>query len=181
MCFYFIVMRKLLITAACFAFFYTHAQTDKVRKGQFKINFLAPGAEYELGLSDKTTLVIESGIGLAYAYSSSFGSDFITSPYFALQYRYYYNFNKRVGKDKNTLNNSANYISFIGGISPGYYSFADSHFIENVGGTIGPAWGFQRTYNSGFNLSLDLGVGYAYEEKGAMDIYYPLSGFRSVG
>jgi len=94
-----------------------------------------------------------------------------------LNNRYYYNFNKRISKEKNTRNNSANYISIIGHLSPGYYSFSENEFVEFVGGFVGPTWGFQRTYNSSFNLSLDLGVGYAYNDENH-GVITPIIGFQ---
>jgi len=65
--------------------FLANAQTTKVEKGQLKLNFLAPGIEYEIGLMDKTSLSFEVGSGFLYRYSSNFGSDFLLSPYFETQ------------------------------------------------------------------------------------------------
>lgn len=41
--------------------------------------------------------------------------------------------------------------------------------------TLAPTWGFQRTYKSGFNLSLNLGYGYNFSP------YQSVSGERFVG
>ncbi|GAA4274312.1 hypothetical protein GCM10022258_36080 [Aquimarina gracilis] len=41
---------------------------------------------------------------------------------------------------------------------------------------IGPVWGFQRTYNSGFNLGLELGVGYAFDSND--EFVAPIVNFR---
>lgn len=141
-------------------------ENSGVEKSQFKINMLAPGISYEHGLSEKSTLLGELGTG--FLYTSEGGESFSVFPYVSAQYRHYYNFEKRAKKGKNTLNNSANYITFITNVSSGKAIIGKRDYISDVYFGIGPAWGIQRTYKSGFNLDLNLGVGYGFgnNEKG---------------
>jgi len=131
----------------------------KVEDHLFKVNIIIPGLEYEMGLSQKTTLNLRLGTGFAYVKTNNddeFGV-FLTGE---AAYRYYYNFGKRARKGKNTNGNSANYMSLTTFFQSGDAIIGDlqTDYLMQVG----PTWGFQRTYKSGFNLGLDLGAGYVF-------------------
>ncbi len=76
-------------------------------KKLYPINFTAVGTLDYLG-------------GFKYSYSDFYGSDFeyILTTNIALEGRYYYNFDRRIGKGKNTKNNSGNYIALKGTYTP---------------------------------------------------------------
>lgn len=133
-----------------------------VEKSQFRINMLVPGITYEHAVSEKSTLLGEIGTGFVYSYNSKDGGDFSMFPYASAEYRHYYNFEKRVKKGKNTLNNSANYITFITNVNSGKAIIGKKESASDYYVGFGPAWGMQRTYKSGFNLDLNLGVGYGF-------------------
>ncbi len=84
--------------------------TEKV----FRINFLSPGLEYEFPVGKKSTF--SAGAGVAYGRSypdlSIGGSGFryLLSPFLDLQYKHFYNFEKRLAKNKNIAHNSGNFI-----------------------------------------------------------------------
>ncbi len=172
------IMKKIF-TAFLFltvAFVNAQGNTNEVEKHQFKANLLlTPGIEYEVGLNKKTTLDFRLGTGLIYVKSNDeeeYGV-FLT---FEGAYRYYYNFEKRARKGKKTSDNSANYIaltSLYTNLDPilGDIDINDSYLVQ-----VGPVWGFQRTYNSGLNLGLDLGVGFASTDD--YGIITPIVNFR---
>lgn len=130
---------------------------------QFKINLLNPGIEYEMGLGVNTTLDIKAGMQIAIdpAISEAL-TDFGFFPAVVAQYRYYYNFGNRQRNGRQIYGNSANYIAPAAAIFiPG------TRTIENVlvkdpisyGGAV---TGLQRSFNSGFNFSLDVGAAYYF-------------------
>ncbi|WP_036152392.1 hypothetical protein [Maribacter forsetii] len=60
-------MKKIsCLTAILLSVLYVNAQSNKqVEDGLFKINLLAPGVSYEVGVADKTTLTLEAFLGFA--------------------------------------------------------------------------------------------------------------------
>ena len=87
-------------------------------------------------------------------------------PAFQSSYRYYYNLNKRLEKGKKVSENSGNYIAAIGTIQSGKPIVGDYTLNNDYSVLIGPAWGLQRVYNSGFKLNLNLGAGYGFNDVG---------------
>ncbi len=156
-------MKNKLFFIFIFFTFLVNAQNGKVEKSQLKLNFLVPSIGYEAGLTDKTSITFEVGTGFSFVAGSNRDTEISFFPYFESQYKYYYNFEKRAKKGKRIANNSANYISFIAVIQSQKPLFKNSRYNDQAVFIAGPTWGFQRTYKKGFRLSLDLGVGYAYE------------------
>lgn len=144
---------------------------------QFSLNLLAPSAEYELSISDHSTIDMNLGVGFAYQYSSTLGEAYGFYPGLDAQYRYYYNLAKRIDKGKKTSENSGNYIAGVASITGGKPIIGDLEYTNDYGAFIGPAWGLQRVYDSGFKLNLNLGLGLGFNDSG--DTYLrPLFGFR---
>lgn len=171
-------MKKLLLLAFClFSFSSINAQ-DKasVEDGLFSVNILTPGLEYEYGLTNTTTLDLRAGSGIAFGTGSS-GNFFGIFPVFFTQYRYYYNLEKRLEKDKNIANNSANYIALSGSLQSGKPIIGNIEYTADYFGVIGPVWGLQRYYNGGFKLDLNLGAGYGFNESGD-SFFSPIIGIR---
>ena len=154
--------------------FLANAQTTKVEKGQLKLNFLAPSIEYEASLTDKTSITFEVGTGFIFAAGSNRDTEISFFPYFESQYKYYYNFEKRAKKGKRTINNSANYISFMATLQSQKPLLKSSRYGDQAIIVVGPTWGFQRTYKKGFRLSLDLGLGYGYNTLRSNSFVSPL-------
>lgn len=139
-----------------------HAQKN-VENHHFKATFLFPGAIYELGLTNNSTLRLDVSTDFSFM-ASTIGGIRISNQFgFFLgggpQYRYYLNYERRNRKGKNTRNNSANFIALNARYLFGNALLGDLDFISDVI-TVGPVYGFQRTYASGFNLELWFGLGY---------------------
>jgi len=141
---------------------FIHAQFGKnCELTQYKINLVNPGLEFEKGLGVNTTINIRAGLQVAIdpAVAEPL-EDFAFLPAAVVQYRYYYNFEQRARNRKQIYGNSANYIAPAAALfTPG------TRTIDNVevGGTIaygGLVTGLQRSYNSGFNFSIDVGAAY---------------------
>jgi len=139
--------------------------TKKVEKHLFKINaLLAPSLEYEVGVGDKSTLLFRAGIG-GFRYTDNNISRYGIYALIEADYRYYYNFARRERKGKNTKNNSANYVALNTSFSPGRAIIGNLDNISDYYASIGPVWGFQRTYGKSFSIGLDLGLGYRFSDQ----------------
>ena len=134
---------------------------------QFSLNFLIPSAEYEVALSENTSIDAIIGIGAGY-HKSGFddSSEFGIFPQFEAQYRWYYNFAKRQRKGKKVSENSANYIAAVGILAGGDPLIGDMELNNDYVGFVGPAWGLQRIYNGNFKLNLNLGMGLGFNDLG---------------
>ena len=169
-------MKKPLLLLALFVSLGVCSQ-ETTTNSQFSLNLLAPSAEYELAVADRSTIDMNLGVGFAYHNSSYGGEAFGLYPGIETQYRYYYNFDKRADKGKKTSENSANYIAGVASITSGKPIIGDLEYTDDFAGFVGPAWGLQRVYNSGFKLNLNLGLGMGFNEGG--DTYFtPLFGLQ---
>ncbi len=141
--------------------------SQSTTNSQFSLNLIAPSAEYELSISDRSTIDMNLGVGFAYHRSSYSGEAYGFYPGVEVQYRYYYNIEKRLDKGKNISENSANYITGIVSLTDGNPIIGDLEYSEDLGGFIGPAWGLQRVYKKGFKLNLNLGIGLGFNDSGS--------------
>lgn len=170
-------MKKFLLFA--FAFFSLNIQAQEAtvsKKSLFSINFLLPGFEYEASLSEKTTLDMALGFGFAYR-SGMFGEGYGIFPGLTGQYRWFYNLDKRLEKGKSIDNNTGNYLALHAGGQSGKPILGNLAYNADFFGTVGPVWGLQRYYGSGFKLGLHLGAGYAFNNIGDSG-FSPILGFR---
>jgi len=67
---------------------------------------------------------------------------------------------RRLLKGKNIDANTGNYIALSILYSSGNSIFGDLQLLSNNNLFLGPVYGMQRTYRSGFNFGLEFGVGY---------------------
>lgn len=161
-----------------FAFIKLNAQKkiSYLENNQFKINILSPGLTFEKRVSENTTLATDVNLSAGFAYNSGSGTKLLLSPYVREQYRYYYNFEKRNLKGKNTKNNSANFIALSGS----YYfkPISNSEYVSEYDGvTIAPVWGLQRSYGSGLNIGLIAGAGYNFGTNQRTASFVPVVNF----
>jgi len=86
--------------------------TEKV----WRINLLNPAIELEIPTGEYSTFSSALGIGYGGGYPDlTFGGSgfiYIVSPFVDLQQKWFYNLNKRNGKNRNIENNSGNFVSF---------------------------------------------------------------------
>lgn len=149
-----------------------------VAESLFSVNFLVPAVEFEAGITPKTTLDLNFGIGFGLA-SGMYrdGTEFGFFPTFQAQYRYYYNLEKRLEQERKISDNNGNYFAGHVGLSSGKPVIGDLEYINNYSSTIGVVWGMQRIYDSGFKLNFNLGAGYGFNDLG--DSYFsPLIGIQ---
>ncbi|TXK78607.1 hypothetical protein [Mesonia sp. K4-1] len=165
-------MKKVLFIVLSLIIFQEIAAQNNVdssyTENVFRINFLNPGVEYEYAVTNTSTL--SGGLGVTYGGSypdlSGGGSGFryLITPFLDLQYKHFYNFKKRLAKNKNTAHNSGNFISGR------FYTRGEtieSNFdrTSNYDFAVGPTWGLQRSYGK-FHLLFDVGTIYYFDTKG---------------
>lgn len=157
------IMKKILLSLALFICLTSFAQETT---NQFSLNFLIPSAEYEVSVSENSTVDTMLGMGFSYHDASYLNKpEYGIYPQFEAQYRYYYNFRKRVEKGKKTSENSGNYIAVVGVFASGEPIIGDMQLNTDYSGFVGPAWGLQRVYNSNFKLNLNLGLGMGFNDR----------------
>ncbi|MEE9361506.1 MAG: hypothetical protein V3U92_02800 [Cellulophaga sp.] len=161
-------MKKYFFAVLFLCSFYTlPAQSNyNVEKQQFKISILNPGFGYEVATGENTTVDLRLGTGLALRGASNVKTEFGIFPFFEGQYRWYYNFNRRKGKGKRTAHNSANYLALSSTLVSGKPLLGNLEGNEGYWGNVGPVYGLQRTYKRGFNLNLEFGFGYSFDNLG---------------
>ncbi|MBC6998160.1 hypothetical protein [Cytophaga sp. FL35] len=154
--------KTILLALFVSAFFTSKAQTDKlVERGLFRLNIVAPGASYELGLGKRSTLNFEAI--LVPLSERVYGStdNFEIFPALGAEYRYYTNMRRRIGKGKNIRGNSGNYVSFLNQAiiaAPILGNIEHDTPVSYIGAL---NYGIQRTRPKGFywNVSFGPGVG----------------------
>jgi hypothetical protein len=144
--------------------------TEKV----WRVNFLNPAIELEIPTGQYSTFSSALGIGYGGGYpdltSGGSGFIYIISPFADFQYKWFYNLNKRIEKNRNTLNNSGNFLSLR-------FITRGNSIAENVNRTsdfdfaFGPTWGIQRKYGKSFHLLFDVGPQYYLDTNGNGDIW----------
>lgn len=128
-----------------------------LERHQFKFDILSPGFSYELGLFKNQSISTTIGLGLA-----AYEPGYVIGLAMNNRYRYYHNFNRRVGMGKNVSGNSGNYIAAAQALF-----FSQVRLTTNIVGPddfnvgfYGLAYGVQRTYPKVFNFNAELGAGY---------------------
>lgn len=155
----------LLFTIVLFTSKISGQERAPETNSQFSLNLFIPSVEWEIRTGKSSTIDLLLGSGFAYAKSGS-ESEFGFFPDFQSHYRYYYNFRKRQEKGKKVSENSGNYIAAAANIRSGKSLIGDLDLREDYAALIGPAWGMQRVYDSGFKLNLNLGAGFGFNDLG---------------
>ncbi|MGB5553817.1 MAG: hypothetical protein WBM83_04095 [Flavobacteriaceae bacterium] len=155
-------MRNIFLGVLLFSTVTLAAQFGKnCELRQFKLNLLNPGIEYEMALGTNTTLDFKVGIQVALdPVVAEPYKDFGIFPALALQYRYYYNFEQRQRNRRQIYGNSANYVAPAVAVFSPSLGGAEDQEVTGVFGYAGLVTGIQRSYNSGFNFSIDAGAAY---------------------
>jgi len=158
-------MKKILLLLALTYFLvnFTCAQSTEVyREKVFRLNLINPGIEYEYAFLSKSTVLFNIGVGYGGSYPNltkgASGWLYVITPFIDIQYRYYYNLNRRIEKGKNINYNSGDFFGFRS-LSRG--EDFDSNFTRSseYDFAFGPIWGLQRSFYK-INFLFDIGVIY---------------------
>ncbi|WP_435138407.1 hypothetical protein [Formosa sp. A9] len=153
--------------------FNLHSQETTSTK-VWRINILNPSVELELPTGRYSTFSAGVGIGYGGAYPnlsySNNGFVYMIAPFIDVQEKWFYNFEKRHIKEKNTSNNSGNFIS-ARFLTRGN-SIADNFSrTSNFDFSVGPTWGLQRSYNNKIHFLFDMGPIIYFDTKGNSGFY----------
>ncbi len=175
-------MNLIKKTSLCIALLCGLTNVSKSQVGTedvFKVTFLNPGVSYEKSLGGIHTIYGQAFANFASSftedyYSDEYNFDFFVEPALSLQYRLYYNLNRREDRGKNIARNSGNYFTFINEnrftkAPLGFNDVKEAKIRPVIAGALG--WGLQRNYDSRFSLDLYLGAGLKYAKTTTYDNY----------
>lgn len=140
-----------------------------------KIHFLNACYEWEARLTDRTTLSLNAGLGFT-IYGQSQPPDskvqwnWVLFPVGHVQYRHYYNLQKRASRGRSTRGNSGNFLT--AGFLWSTRSLAERNITMWNGLHPMVGWGLQRTYRKNFHLQWVLGAAlYSFNAVGSGNSY----------
>ncbi len=141
------------------------AQTTKnVENGLFKVNALAPGVSYELGVGVNATLNFDFLIGIEIEGGSRRSTSVELFPAVGAEYRYFHNLNKRRAANKNIAGNSGNYFGGISRLLVRAPLLGNLEYDEPISYHTALFYGIQRTYSKGFYFSVQAGPGLFFND-----------------
>ncbi|MFS4467138.1 DUF3575 domain-containing protein [Maribacter sp. 2210JD10-5] len=150
-------MRKVILLSVFLSTITLKAQATKnVESNLFKVNVLAPGISYELGVAKNMSLNFEAAI-IPIAESEFNEIDFELFPVLSGELRYFTNFSRRIARGKNITGNSGNYISFLNQAFITAPILGNIEYDEPVAYLGGILYGIQRAYNKNFYFGVSLG------------------------
>lgn len=161
-------MKKLLFTFLLSSSLF--AQEKATDLFNANISVIGIGIQYEKALSDNFTAVgsLDYMGGFRYSYSDFYGSDFdyILTTSLSLEGRYYYNFDRRIGKGRNTKNNSGNYIALKGNFIPDWLTASNGDRLNvNPQGSLTVNYGLKRSFAQNFFYEFYTGLGLAFYQE----------------
>lgn len=163
-----LILLGLVIVSSSFG-----QSSESGKQNVLRLNFLNPGIEYEQSITETSKLSANVGFGVSMSYPNTTSIQghhaFFLSPFLDLHYKYIYNFDRRVRKEKNINFNAGDFIGlkFNG---RGNSIKSDVVRTDNFDFSIGPTWGIQRSFNK-INLLFDLGSVYYFDTHGNSGFY----------
>ncbi|NQZ45134.1 MAG: hypothetical protein HRT65_12555 [Flavobacteriaceae bacterium] len=140
------------------------ANAQQTEDHQLTANFLLPGLIYEKGISENSTLAAEATIGFALIDCSGCDAQFGIYPIGRLQYRHYYNFDRRNDRGKRIAGNTGNYIAPTFAVQGGDAVIGNLDYASNLLAGAGVVYGLQRTAPRGLQFRFEVGPGYFFDE-----------------
>ncbi|HBX62795.1 hypothetical protein [Empedobacter sp. GD03797] len=174
-------MKKLLFTLLLSSSLF--AQEKATDLFNANVSFIGIGIQYEKALSENFTALgtLDYMGGFRYSYSDFYGSDFeyILTTNIALEGRYYYNFDRRLSKGKNTKNNSGNYIALKGNYTPDWLTTSNSDNLGvNPQGSITLNYGFKRSFAQNFFYEFYTGLGLSLYQDDKVTFDYEIQNYK---
>ncbi len=145
----------------------TPAKTVRVEKSIFGIQtgFLGIWVHNEMRLWNQISLRTEVGMEIThFAPGDSFKkANFVLSPMFVIEPRWYYNLKKRKAASRRIDGNSGNFISLQTRFLPDWFVISDYQYESSQSMLwITPMWGMRRNIGKHFNYEAGIGMGYSF-------------------
>jgi hypothetical protein len=123
-----------------------------LEKSQWSLNVLPLNIAYEHRIGNKSTIYAQAGVDLSLYQAVEDSSlaffkrrTYALAPKVNVQYRYYYNLEKRQAKTRSIASNSGNFVGAqITPLLPPIWVFGDKEIIKEQGVLLGAIWGMQR-------------------------------------
>lgn len=145
-----------LLTICCSTLLSQERNLEKGIWGiQIGINPL--GIHNESRLANSISLRSEIGFGFGFS-----GDSWAIMPQIILEPRYYYNIKRRSNHNKQTRNNSGNYLSINLNYLSGDLSVTSNDIYVYPTAHIIPMYGLRRNIGKNFNFEFAFGVGYGW-------------------
>ncbi|MEG0697964.1 hypothetical protein [Algoriella sp.] len=175
-------MKKLLFTFLLSSSLF--AQEKATDLFNANISVIGIGIQYEKALSDNFTAVgsLDYAGGFSYSNNDFSGSDFdyILTTSLSLEGRYYYNFDRRIGKGRNTKNNSGNYIALKGNFIPDWLTASNGDRLNvNPQGSLTVNYGLKRSFAQNFFYEFYTGLGLAFYQEDKLNWDNELQNYNS--
>ncbi|MFV0553527.1 MAG: hypothetical protein ACK5LR_02370 [Mangrovibacterium sp.] len=105
---------------------------------------------------------LRSEVGFGYGFSDDYWA---VLPQLMVEPRYYYNLNRRSGKNKQIRNNSGNYLSLNASYLSGDLAIKSEGVVVHPSISIIPMYGLRRNMGAHFNFEFACGLGYGWTFK----------------
>ncbi|MET3731329.1 hypothetical protein [Moheibacter stercoris] len=125
---------------------------------------------YEKSLSENFTLSGEIGYEGGFFGGEAWKDNFsyVLTSTFSIDGKYYYNFDRRIEKDKNTIHNAANYIGLEMQYVPDFGTISGTDNVEVVPSlSVYSKYGLKRNLSNHINFEFALGPGYRWADNGS--------------
>ena len=161
-------MKKRILIILCIFLYALHGFSQGYTSSVFRVNLINPGIEYESPVFKQSVVLYNVGVGYFGSYpnltTSASGWLYSIRPFIDVQFRNYYNLEKRLLKKKNVSYNSGNFWG-VRLLTSGKDYKSNFRRTSNVDFAINPIWGLQRSYGE-INLVFDIGMAYYFDNKG---------------
>lgn len=160
-------MKHILTLLMLSAFVFSFSQENKKAEDIFglKVGLIGGWISYEKALNDNFTVEAEVGYFGGFFKGTNSKLDYAFTSSIRLQPKYYYNFNRRQERGKNTNNNSANFIATEIYYIPDFLTSTNRdniNIVESFG--IVPKYGLRRSISENLIFEFAAGVGYSWGE-----------------
>ena len=158
-------MKKLTLIFLLFPCVVLFSQEKATDLFSIKAGLVGAWLGYEKSVNDVFTvngeIGYEGGVFAGEIWENDFNYVFTST--LSLEARYYYNFNRRIEKGKNTLNNAGNFLGLELAFTPDWGTISNSDDISVVRTfSIIPKYGLRRNLSNKFNFELAFGPGYQW-------------------
>jgi hypothetical protein len=176
---------KILLILICISICMLNSAQSNTNELQniIRVNAISPGIEVEIPFCNKSTLSVNTGIGVSGSYMNlsyvNSGWTYFIAPFMDLSYKRFYNLNSRIAKGKSISGNSGNYWSIR--LLTNFDEIKSYNVTrkDNIDFAVGPTWGIQRSKGN-FHMLFDIGPVYYFDTIGNHG-FFPIAIQLNIG
>lgn len=157
-------MKKLFFLTIIFTNTFLFSQSTKHTTDvfSFKLGLIGSWVGYEKSLGNDFTIESEIGYLGGFYKRNNKSFKYIFTSEISVEPRYYYNFNRRIEKNKNITKNAANFVGFDINFVPDFLTSTNGDSVtidESI--NLLPKWGLKRQLSDKIGFEFALGLGYS--------------------